>query len=63
MLKLGISFLLFGFPKLLRLARGSRVRTWAMCLSVGWFLVSWWLHDNLHLHNGMDMQGFLCARM
>ena len=56
---LGISFLLFGFPPLLRLARGSRLRAWAMYLSVGWFLVSWWAHDNLHIHNGMDMQGLL----
>ena len=56
---LGISFLLFGFPALLRLARGSRLRAWAMYLSVGWFLVSWWPHDNLHGHIGMDMQGLL----
>ncbi len=56
---LGISFLLFGFPALLRLARGSRLRAWAMYLSVGWFLVSWWPHDNLHIHNGDDLQGLL----
>ncbi len=30
-----------------------------MYLSVGWFLVSWWPHDNLHIHNGMDLQGLL----
>jgi hypothetical protein len=56
---LGISFLLFGFPALLRLARGSRLRSWAMYLSIGWFLVSWWPHDNLHIHNGDDLQGLL----
>jgi len=56
---LGITFLLFGFPALLRLARGSRLRAWAMYLSVGWFLVSWWPHDNLHLHNGLDLQQLL----
>ena len=56
---LGISLLLFGFRPLLRLARGSRLRAWAMYLSVGWFLVSWWPHDNLHLHNGFDLQGLL----
>ncbi len=56
---LGISFLLFSFPPLLRVAGGSRLRAWAMYLSVGWFLVSWWPHDNLHIHNGMDMQGLL----
>jgi hypothetical protein len=56
---LGISFLLFGFHPLLRLVRGSRLRAWAMYLSVGWFLVSWWPHDNLHLHIGFDLQGLL----
>jgi hypothetical protein len=56
---LGISFLLFSFPALLRLARGSRLRAWAMYLSIGWFLVSWWPHDNLHIHNGDDLQGLL----
>ncbi|HEV8224498.1 MAG TPA: hypothetical protein VGP74_04510, partial [Rubrobacteraceae bacterium] len=24
-----------------------------------WFLVSWWPHDNLHIHNGEDLQGLL----
>ena len=28
-----------------------------MYLSIGWFLVSWWPHDNLHIHNG-DEYGF-----
>ncbi len=30
-----------------------------MYLSIGWFLVSWWSHDNLHIHNGDDLQGLL----
>jgi hypothetical protein len=56
---LGISFLMFGFPALLRLARGSRLRAWAMYLSIGWLMVSWWPHTNLHINNGENMQGLL----
>ena len=56
---LGVSFLLFGFAPLKRAVGGSVWRTWAIYLSVGWFLVSWWPHDNLHIHNGDDLQGLL----
>jgi len=55
---LGVSFLLFGFAPLRR-AVGTTWRVWAIYLSVGWFLVSWWPHDNLHIHNGNDLQGLL----
>jgi hypothetical protein len=55
---LGISFLLFGFAPLQR-AVGATWRAWAIYLSVSWFLVSWWPHDNLHIHNGEDLQGLL----
>jgi hypothetical protein len=30
-----------------------------MYLSIGWLLVSWWPHDNLHMHVGEDPQGLL----
>ncbi len=30
-----------------------------MYLAIGWLLVSWWPHDNLHIHVGNDMQGLL----
>jgi hypothetical protein len=30
-----------------------------MYLAIGWFLVSWWPHDNMHIHNGNDLQGLL----
>jgi hypothetical protein len=55
---LGVSFLLFGFAPLRR-AVGATWRAWAIYLSVGWFLVSWWPHDNLHIHNGDNLQGLL----
>jgi hypothetical protein len=58
-LGLGVSFLLFGMPVVRRISAGSKLKAWAMYLSIGWLMVSWWPHDNLHLHNGMDLQGLL----
>ena len=55
---LGISFLAFGLPLVRKAAGGSRLRAWAMYLSIGWLLVSWWPHDNLHIHTE-DLQGLL----
>ena len=56
---LGVSFLLFGFAPLRRAVGGSTWRTWAIYITVGWILVSWWPHDNMHIHNGDDLQGLL----
>ena len=56
---LGISFLAFGLPLVRKAAGGSRLRAWAMYLSIVWLLVSWWPHDNLHIHTAMDLQGLL----
>jgi hypothetical protein len=58
-LGLGISFLLFGMPIVRRVAAGSKLRAWAIYLSIGWLMVSWWPHDNLYMFNGMDLQGLL----
>ena len=30
-----------------------------MYLSIGYLMVSWWPHLNLHTHNGMNLQGLL----
>jgi hypothetical protein len=59
LLGLGVSFLIFGLPLVRRFAVGSELRAWAMYLAIGWLLVSWWPHDNLHIHVGNDMQGLL----
>jgi hypothetical protein len=37
----------------------SKLRAWAMYLCIGWLMVSWWPHDNLHIHNGDNLQGLL----
>ena len=56
---LGISFLTLGLPVVRRVSEGSRARAWAAYLSIGWLLVSWWPHDNLHMHFGEDPQSLL----
>ena len=57
---LGIAWLLFALPRLRRIAGGSELRAWAMYLSIGWALVSWWPHSNMHRSNsGEDLWGLL----
>ena len=56
---LGISFLALGLPAVRRAADGARTRAWATYLSIGWLLVSWWPHDNLHMHVGENPQSLL----
>lgn len=54
---LGVAFLVFGFPLLRRAAQPGWV-TWAAFLSIAWYLVNWWPHDNLHRIN-VDFGGLL----
>jgi hypothetical protein len=59
LLGLGVSFLLFGFPVMRRVSPDSKVRAWAMYLSIGYLMVSWWPHLNMHAANGIDFGGLL----
>ena len=59
LLGLGISFLVFGYPMLRRVSPDSRARAWAMYLSIGYLMVSWWPHLGMHASNGMDLHGLL----
>jgi hypothetical protein len=59
LLGLGVSFLLFGFPVMRRVSPDSRIRAWTMYLSIGYLMVSWWPHLNLHANNGLNLQGLL----
>ncbi len=56
---LGISFLLFGLPSMRGVSPNSRLMAWAMYLSIGWLLVSWWPHGHLHQVVGENLQGLL----
>ena len=56
---LGLAFLFEAYPFIGRFPEPERKLGWAMYASVGWLLVSWWPHDNLHQHIGMDLQKLL----
>jgi len=56
---LGIAFLVYGWPFMRALVGGSKRMTYTMFIIIAWFLISWWPHDNLHLHNGLNLQGLL----
>ena len=45
----GLAFLFFGYPLLRAISPASRGLTVAAFLSTTWYLVNWWLHDNLHM--------------
>ncbi len=59
LLGLGVSFLLFGYPVLRKVSLDSKARAWAMCLSIGYLMVSWWPYLGMHASNGLDLQGLL----
>jgi len=56
---LGISFLIFGYPMVRAISPASIGLTRAAHLSIAWLLFNWWLHDSLHIHNGMNLGGLL----
>jgi hypothetical protein len=58
-LGLGVSFLAFGLPVMRRVSPESKVRTWAMYLSIAYLMISWWPHTNMHVHNGTELQGMI----
>jgi hypothetical protein len=59
LLGLGVAFLIFGLPVLRRVSPDSKARAWAMYLSIGYLMVSWWPHLGMHASNGLDLQGLL----
>lgn len=59
LLGLGISFLIFGLPILKQVSPDSKARAWAMYLSIGYLMVSWWPHLGLHSSLGMNLSGLL----
>ena len=51
--------MLFGLPLARSISAGSKLRAWAMYLSIGWLLISWWPHVNLHGHIGDNIRHLL----
>jgi len=54
-LGIGVVFLLSGWQFVQRITALPPWVRWASYLSVAWLLVSWWPHDNLHIHHALDM--------
>jgi len=57
----GISFLIFGYSMVKAISPASAGLTRAAHLSIAWLLFSWWPHDSLHIHNGMNNMAGLLA--
>ena len=58
-LGLGIACLIFGWPLVEQVAAPSRGRAVIIYVSTVWFLGNWWVHDALHIVNGMNPTGLL----
>lgn len=56
---IGIAFLVLGWPRVRRITGSDRAAAMLQFLSLGWLLVSWWPHDNLHRHIGEEYNGLL----
>jgi hypothetical protein len=56
---LGMAFISYGLPLVRRLASPSRAHAWMAFSATAWLLISWWPHDNMHIHNGGDLAGML----
>src|ERR1041385_7533423 len=48
----GIAFLILAWPKIKKGHKHAKI----MYFALAWLLISWWPHDNLHMHVGMDLQ-------
>jgi hypothetical protein len=55
----GVAFLAFGWPVVRYATDIARVPAWPLFVALGWLLVSWWPHNNLHLSVGGDLSGVL----
>lgn len=56
---LAVAFLVLGWPIVSRIVGPSRRPTLAAYLATAWLLGNWWLHDNLHLTNGVNINGLI----
>src|SRR5262245_25086334 len=56
---LGVAFICYGLPLVRRVADRSGASALISFIATAWLLISWWPHDNMHKHNGMDLGGLL----
>jgi hypothetical protein len=58
-LGLAVAFLALGWPIVRQVVGPSRSRTLAAYIATAWLLGNWWLHDNLHAVNGVNINGLI----
>jgi hypothetical protein len=56
---LTVAFLLLIRASIIGVPKRFRMRAIICSLSLFWLLGSWWLHDNLHVHNGTELHGLI----
>ena len=55
----GIAAMIYGWEFVRNAPAQAKSKTFAAFISLSWLLISWWPHDNAHIHNGMDALGLL----
>jgi hypothetical protein len=55
----GIAFIAYGWPLIRKAAGKKRILAGTMYVAISWLLVSWWPHDNMHIHNAMNIDGLI----
>jgi hypothetical protein len=50
-----VAFAAFGWPAIRDLRLGTRWLNKMLFVTLCWFMGNWWIHDNLHMHVGLDM--------
>ena len=56
---LGVSFIVFGWPLLKHIPPQWQTKARWSFAAIVWMLVSWWPHDNLHQHIGINLRKLL----
>ena len=54
-----VAFATFGWPAIRDLNLGGSRINKMLFVTLTWFLGNWWVHDNLHMHIGLDMHRLL----
>jgi hypothetical protein len=50
-----VSFAIFGWPAIRNLDLGGTWLNKLLFVTLCWFIGNWWIHDNLHMNVGFDM--------
>ncbi|MEK6918706.1 MAG: hypothetical protein AABW73_01575 [Nanoarchaeota archaeon] len=56
---IGIALIYIAIPQLKKVKEEERRRTYWTFASIIWILISWWPHDNLHRHVGMNYSALI----